>query len=145
MVTGMVLERFFQESSWNYACECEFVWMVNIVWGCWQCMCCCELFQPSSIASGPIVRWRNRYLQSTICRVRLFCSNLWLYFLLTFSLQYSVTSICRRFNEKVWVFLEHFFSLHNLLQCGWKILSFVIHVPSAVEPVCVGSILFVII
>lgn len=60
-------------------------------------------------------------------------------FLLTFSQQYSVTSICRRFNGKKEKFCFFTF-LKTLLQFGLekkKILSFV-HVPSAVGPVCVG-------
>lgn len=67
------------------------------------------------------------------------------HFSLTFSLQYSVISICSRFDEKVLLFFFRTISFHNLLQFGGTILSCVIHVPSAVEPVFVGYILFVII
>lgn len=54
------------------------------------------------------------------------------------------TSIWSRFNGNFFFFRTFFFP-RNLLQFGWKILSFVIHVPSAVGPVCVGYVLFLII
>lgn len=61
IVTGIVLlERFSQESSWNYAWVCVFVWMVDTVWGCWQCMCCYGSTKLCGFCS--FVRWRNGYL-----------------------------------------------------------------------------------
>lgn len=103
-----VVRKLSQESSWNYACECVFVWMVDTVrvlamhvllWVVWTKL----------HGFWSFIRWINGYLQSTMGRVGVFFVCLWrvrseeqkpvsYHLSLTFSQQHSVTSICSGFN-----------------------------------------------
>lgn len=56
-VVGKVLSRVQLKLCMSV---CVFVWMVDTVWGCWQCMCCYGSTKLCGFCS--FVRWRNGYL-----------------------------------------------------------------------------------